>query len=396
MEAVEKVSSEVDKVITKFTAISEHSSKLISNEISSLELLKSSLLDQPADSSLTSQQVTLVKNSLSRTKERLQRLGIDHRDLHGTVSKVGKAIERNFTAEYTSITRQDLFQNKRNIELLDKNIVQHFYRQGMDDVAESLVKEAKLPKEEISEEPYAELHRIFEDIHQRNLTLAIQWATKYSNELDEKNSPLLFKLHRLQFLQILMNGLPSQNEAINYARNNISHFVSKYPKDFQALMGCLLYLKTGLENSPYKYLVRDEMWIEAADLFLKDACALAAIAKESPLSVIINAGCVALPALLNLKQVMNRQVQGIWSGRDELPIEIEVERYHSIFACPILRQQSTDENPPMRLRCGHVISRDALNKLSSASIMNNNHYRSLKCPYCPMEQSINDAKQINF
>lgn len=30
-------------------------------------------------------------------------------------------------------------------------------------------------------------------------------------------------------------------------------------------------------------------------------------------------------------------------------IEIEVDRYHSIFACPILRQQSTDENPPVKL-----------------------------------------------
>lgn len=48
--------------------------------------------------------------------------------LKGTVSKVGKAIDRNFTAEYTSITRHDLFQNNRNIELLDKNIAQHFYR----------------------------------------------------------------------------------------------------------------------------------------------------------------------------------------------------------------------------------------------------------------------------
>ena len=43
-------------------------------------------------------------------------------------------------------------------------------------------------------------------------------------------------------------------------------------------------------------------------------------------------------------------------------------RYHSIFACPILRQQSSDENPPMRLTCGHVISRDALNKLSTGQM----------------------------
>ena len=51
-----------------------------------------------------------------------------------------------------------------------------------------------------------------------------------------------------------------------------------------------------------------------------------------------------------------------------LQIEIDLDpenRYHSIFACPILRQQSTEENPPMKLLCGHVISRDALNKLSN-------------------------------
>jgi len=35
----------------------------------------------------------------------------------------------------------------------------------------------------------------------------------------------------------------------------------------------------------------------------------------------INAGCTALPALLNIKQVMQqRQVTGIWSGKDELPV----------------------------------------------------------------------------
>ena len=42
-------------------------------------------------------------------------------------------------------------------------------------------------------------------------------------------------------------------------------------------------------------------------------------------------------------------------------------RYHSIFACPILRQQSSDNNPPVRLICGHVISKDALNKLANGN-----------------------------
>ena len=80
---------------------------------------------------------------------------------------------------------------------------------------------------------------------------------------------------------------------------------------------------------------------------------------------------MALPPLLNIKQVMQqRQCSGVWSAKDELPVEIDVGmecRYHSIFACPILRQQSTDNNPPVRLVCGHVISRDALNKLANGN-----------------------------
>lgn len=51
-------------------------------------------------------------------------------------------------------------------------------------------------------------------------------------------------------------------------------------------------------------------------------------------------------------------------------IEVDLGKkcwYHSIFACPILRQQTTDNNPPMKLVCGHIISRDALNKMFNGS-----------------------------
>merc|ERR1719210_1834300 len=120
---------------------------------------------------------------------------------------------------------------------------------------------------------------------------------------------------------------------------------------------------------------------------------LLGLSVESPLAVAVNAGCVALPALLKIKQAMQqRQVPGVWnSEKEELPIEIDLGgecRYHSVFACPILKQQVSDTNPPMRLTCGHVISRDALAKLSQG--------HKLKCPYCPVEQNPADARQIFF
>lgn len=153
----------------------------------------------------------------------------------------------------------------------------------------------------------------------------------------------------------------------------------------------LLYVQNGINTSPYSCLLDSEMWIEIHEHFMRDACQLLGVSVNSPLSTCINAGCTAIPALLNIKQVMmQRQVTGIWSGKDELPVQasdlrtistlfviqalfqIEIDlgndnRYHSMFACPILRQQSTQNNPPMRLICGHVISRDALNKLCNGN-----------------------------
>ncbi|GAB0099055.1 E3 ubiquitin-protein ligase RMND5A [Sergentomyia squamirostris] len=394
MDSCQAVEKELERVLTKFTAINEHSGKIIGDVLTQFTELQKHLEEAGSESNaeLTTGQIVILKDAIAKTKEKLQRLTADHRELHGTVSKVGKAIDRNFVSDFTATSRTDVFTTDRNIQLLNTVIAQHFYRQGMDDVADLLIKESSLQHDEISIEPYAELHRTWEAIHNRDLMPALQWATHYSDKLEAKHSALEFKLHRLAFMQILSRGIEAQKEAIAYARTYFAKFVHRFQKEIQSLMGTLMYLPVGIQNSPYRHLMASEMWIEAADSFIKDACSVLGINKDSPLSVVVNAGCTALPALLNLTQVMlSRQVMGIWNGRDELPIEIDLDpdnRYHSIFACPILRQQSTEDNPPMKLICGHVISRDALNKLSSGPI--------LKCPYCPMEQSPQDARLISF
>lgn len=66
---------------------------------------------------------------------------------------------------------------------------------------------------------------------------------------------------------------------------------------------------------------------------------------ESPLAIAVIIGSSALPQLLHLQSVMvQRQVVDVLTGRDELPCEIQLpwkHRYHSIFTCPILRQQAS-------------------------------------------------------
>lgn len=97
----------------------------------------------PEDGHLTAEQVSILRDALAKSKEKLQRLTADHRDMHGTVSKVGKAIDRNFVCDLSSTARTDVLVHERNVQLLNKVIAQHFYRQGMDDVAESIIEVRK-------------------------------------------------------------------------------------------------------------------------------------------------------------------------------------------------------------------------------------------------------------
>ena len=34
--------------------------------------------------------------------------------------------------------------------------------------------------------------------------------------------------------------------------------------------------------------------------------------------------------------------------------------FHSVFACPVSREQGTPDNPPMLLPCGHVLAKQSL------------------------------------
>ncbi|CAH0559516.1 unnamed protein product [Brassicogethes aeneus] len=392
MEGCLAVEKEVDRVFSKFGGINDHAQRVLTELTTQIEALKDELAKAPDNHVLTNVQVDLLKNVLTKSKDTVSRLATDHRDLHSTVSKVGKAIDRNFVSDFAATTRDHVFSSPKNIKLINKVICQHYFRQGMHEVAEAVANDGSISPEVVTREPFTELNHILDCLKNNDLEPALAWATVHHDELEEHNSSLEFMLHRLRFIEIIRKGSDHQNEAICYARNHFGKFVHRHQKDVQILMGMFLYIPNGINCSPYSSVLEREMWIEIYEMFCKDACSILGVSVNSPLTTCINSGCTAIPALLNIKQVMmQRQVTGIWNGKDELPIEIDLgndSRYHSMFACPILRQQSTPNNPPMRLICGHVISRDALNKLCNGNKM--------KCPYCPIEQTPGDARLIFF
>ncbi|KAH9405259.1 E3 ubiquitin-protein transferase rmnd5a [Tyrophagus putrescentiae] len=391
---VENVERELDKVMNKLTDLRKHRDQTLDEFIQQIESYQRDLsILSSAESELTESQRNLIlDNVVKKCNNMLNQFSSEHRDLHSSVSRVGKSVDKNFISDYVCVGNENLFDQEENALALNKVIVEHFLRQGRSDIAESLIKEGKLDVNKRDKTPYIKMNKILEALKNHDLEPAMEWAKEHRTDLLRHNSSLEFKLHRLQFIELLRGGIDNQMTLINYSRAHFTTFASKYASEIQTLMGSLIYLRSGISASPYAYLLDQTNWTEICNMFTKEACALLEVSVESPLSVTFNAGCIALPALINIKQaIQQRHVTGVWTSRDELPIEIDVTRkchYHSIFACPILRQQSSDNNPPMRLTCGHVISRDALNKLTNGS--------KLKCPYCPVEQNPSDARLIVF
>lgn len=92
-------------------------------------------------------------------------------------------------------------------------------------------------------------------------------------------------MHRLQFIRLVQQGPSKQNEAIAYARKNLTQFVNRYEKEVQSLMGTLLYLPNGIQSSPYSHLLDPTLWHDIHDVFTREACTLLGLSVDSPLSV---------------------------------------------------------------------------------------------------------------
>lgn len=132
--------------------------------------------------------------------EEVKRLKTGHRSLHGSISNVGKAISHHFVSDYSSTMFKDVSANEEIIQSINKEIAQHLQQNNLDDVADKMIQESKLPVEQ--ENRRSKLHHISKAIREGDLLEAVEWATIHSDKLKERHSFLEFKLHQIVFLQV--------------------------------------------------------------------------------------------------------------------------------------------------------------------------------------------------
>lgn len=312
-------------------------------------------------------------------------IGAAQKEVNVAVSKYGKVLDKVFNLDISKGYREIEF----DASVINKIVALHFYRQGLFDLGDCFVQEAQQQDAASLKAPFYEMHQILERMKRRDVKPALEWAGRHREELEKNGSSLqlAFKLHQLQFVHLLHTS--GRSAALKYARGYFEIFAGQHMTDIQRLMGCLLWAGR-LESSPYSDLLAASHWDAVAVEFTRECCNLLGQAYESPLHVVISAGSQALPTLLKLATVMANKKQE-WLAMKQLPVEIELDnefQFHSIFACPVSKEQSTADNPPMLMPCGHVLCKQSIHKLAKGNT------RIFKCPYCPLETTQVQCRQI--
>lgn len=112
-------------------------------------------------SNLTDIQKTLLhENVVKKVKNIITTFSSNHRDIHSSVSKVGKTIDKNFVSDYVCVGNENLFDEPENAEILVKVIVEHFLRTGKSSIAEELIRESKLNVTTLDKAPYIRMNEI--------------------------------------------------------------------------------------------------------------------------------------------------------------------------------------------------------------------------------------------
>ncbi|RPB20215.1 hypothetical protein L211DRAFT_841892 [Terfezia boudieri ATCC MYA-4762] len=393
---MESLQKEHDRLLNKSNLSKPLTS--IDKILSALTTARAQISSDPTSTAATAITLAKLQNQINPI---VAHLNDDQKEIHSALTKYGKALDKKFKTAASASTDYEPLNGDRESGLISRAIAMHLIREGSFDVASMFFQEAEEKGEMLDIEDG--LTREFRDLYEildamkvrRDLGPAIQWARNKATLLDARGSNLEFELCRLQYIWYFMGGEiggVGNKRALEYARREFGRFQDKYLPEIEKLITAFAFLPT-IHSSPYAPLFSDpeRMWTDVSRSFTKEFCSLLGLSAESPLYIAATAGAIALPTLLKMTSI-RKEKNTAWSSVNELPVEIPLPpryQFHSIFVCPVSKDQTTETNPPMMLPCGHVIAQDSLHRLAKGGSQ-----VTLKCPYCPKESTAAQAKRV--
>ncbi|KAB8233699.1 hypothetical protein ETB97_006508 [Aspergillus alliaceus] len=409
MDLVQKEHDRLSKKIKAAQGI-----KTVQATIDLLQSARDAIASDPSQAPLT---LAKLQNSV---KSSFDSINDGLKEMHSSLNKYSKSLDKLFKDRPLPSTEHDALSSQEH--LINRAIAMHLLREGQFSVAATFLSEMAEKKAmdsqqqadtsasenaatllDIDEVPSNEVRKQFATMYfilhemkeNNNLLPAIQWSRDNSDALEARGSNLEFELCRLQFVWLFHGGPDQQGPiptgrqvALEYARCEFQSFLPRYLREVQQLMGAMAFCPN-LQDSPYRSIFNNpSAWEDVAHSFTREFCSLLGLSADSPLYVAATAGAIALPTLLKLQTIMKAK-RTEWTTENELPVEIPLPPsylFHSIFVCPVSKEQTTDDNPPMMMPCGHVIAEESLKRLCKGS--------RFKCPYCPSESHPREARKV--
>jgi E3 ubiquitin-protein transferase RMND5 len=371
-----------DRVTEKQKQYATQSGEIINQLIKEIEHIIVKLQDTNCDQSNI---LAELKTRIDEIAPLSQVVGC-RKELDLAIAKYAKLLERTFNP--------DISKAYRNVEMdiptINGIIASHFYRQDQFEIGDGFSSEAQVSDSDILKSPFREMHSIIQSMKQsHDLGPALAWVARNREKLLQYGSSLELKLHQLQYVEMLKDG--KQVDALKYARTHLAPLANEHRVEIQKIFTSILW-QDRLDQCPYGDLSSPFHWEELATELIRQFCALMGQSYESPLAVTVAAGAEGLPTLLKLVAVMQVKKQE-WQEMKQLPVPLDLPKeyqFHSVFICPVLREQVSEKNPPMLMACGHVLSKQSILKLSK------NSTRAFKCPYCPQEGTVAQCRQLYF
>ncbi|KAH0350544.1 regulator of gluconeogenesis Rmd5, partial [Aureobasidium melanogenum] len=394
-------------------------SKTIEDVQKTIDLLVAARETIAADGSAAAPTLAKLKRPV---KASLDQVNSDIKDIYSAHKDYSKALDKKFKPQSMPASHHDALSSQP--ALVNRAIAMHLLREGQFNVAQTFIAEANANPNTTAtstapdgdslmenghdthlydmdgdsagalQSRFAHMYLVLDALRNKHdLNPAIDWARQHSHQLELRGSNLEFDLCRLRFVELYTRNDPNDHmsgplQALEYARQTFPNFSARYMRETSSLLGSLAFAPA-LTSSPYKSVFfNEDAWEHAASSFIREFCAMLGLSEKSPLYTAATAGAIALPVLEKLERVMG-EVGGQWTSVNELPVEIPLPHsylFHSIFVCPVSKEQGTDANPPMMLPCGHVIAKESLEKISRGN--------KFKCPYCPVEGHPKEARKV--
>ncbi|KAK5992674.1 E3 ubiquitin-protein ligase RMND5A [Cladobotryum mycophilum] len=400
----------------------------VDNIIDLLTKAREQVAEADTDSHKISMAMTTLQNPV---KSRLEKVTDDLKEVTKAQRGFGKALDKALPQRDLPMEADAMADHPA---LINRAIAMHLLREGQFSVASTFVRESRdhpvqpsdpwSPRSTRTDEDgdddmtqdddeesdvgaytedlqgkFSEMYSILSELKNKNLARAIEWARYNRVRLEANGSNLEFELSKLQFVWLFkgsaVNGLPDdgnngQSGALAYARQHFARFQSRHLSEITKLAGAIVYTPN-LDQSPYKSIFEiDSAFEDVSTSFTREFCSLLGLSAESPLYIAVTAGSIALPRLIKYTTYM-KEKKTEWTTENELAFETPLPPsmiYHPIFVCPVSKEQTTEQNPPMMLHCGHVICKESLQNIAKGL--------RYKCPYCPTEGQVKDAIKITL